>query len=282
MSEFSRRNLFRAAGALGAATALPPALEARPRQRAHEHGHPGPQASAAPGKQPYRFFNPQEAAFVEAAVDRLIPPDPQWTGAVGAGVPTYIDQQLAGAYGQGARLYKSGPWEQGAPTQGYQLALTPAQLYRTAIAALEEQLRSRSPAPAAARGAERDRSRASRRGGLSSFARLSPEEQDRVLADLEAGKMDLAGAPSAEFFETLLANTIEGFLSDPMYGGNRDMVGWRMIGFPGAYATYLGVYTDHGQRFQREPMSIAQSDQEHHPEPGGALPAPRQGGRPRG
>jgi gluconate 2-dehydrogenase gamma chain len=62
--------------------------------------------------------------------------------------------------------------------------------------------------------------------------------------------------PSAIFFETLLANTIEGYFADPSYGGNRDMVGWRMIGFPGAYAAYLPVYTHHGMRFEREPMSI--------------------------
>jgi gluconate 2-dehydrogenase gamma chain len=62
--------------------------------------------------------------------------------------------------------------------------------------------------------------------------------------------------PSAQFFDTLLANTIEGFFADPMYGGNRDMVGWRMIGFPGAYAAYLEIYTSHGLRFDREPLSI--------------------------
>ncbi|HEY0418280.1 MAG TPA: gluconate 2-dehydrogenase subunit 3 family protein, partial [Acetobacteraceae bacterium] len=82
------------------------------------------------------------------------------------------------------------------------------------------------------------------------------------------GRLDLDGVPSAEFFETLLANTIEGFFSDPTYGGNRAMVGWRMIGFPGAYAAYLNTYTDHGVRFEREPLSIAseagQNGEHHH------------------
>ncbi len=271
MSEISRRNLFRAAGALGAATAIPAGLEAQAQQSV-------PQPAPA-GRAPYRFFNSLEAAFIEAAVDRLIPPDPQWTGAVGAGVPNYIDEQLAGAYGQGARLFRSGPWEPGLPSQGYQLALTPAQLYRTAIAALDEQLAKRESSGS---GNAQGR-RAGQRGAdsASAFARLAPNEQDETLRDLEAGKMNLSGVPSAEFFETLLANTIEGFFSDPMYGGNRDMVGWRMIGFPGAYATYLGIYTNHGLRFTREPMSIAQSDQEHHPVPGG-LPDFGKGGSRRG
>ncbi|MEZ0172629.1 gluconate 2-dehydrogenase subunit 3 family protein [Microvirga sp. TS319] len=257
MSEISRRNLFRAAGVLGASAAIPAELRAearqsRPSPAARQQAHPKPAARA-----PYRFFNTLEAAFIEAAVDRLIPPDSQWTGAVGAGVPGYIDLQLAGAYGQGARLYRSGPWDTGLPSQGYQLALTPAQLYRTAIASLDRQLKQHVSS-----GAK----------NAPAFARLSSDDQDGVLRDLEAGKMDLSGIPSAVFFETLLANTIEGFFSDPMYGGNRDMVGWRMIGFPGAYATYLGIYTNHGERFTREPMSIAQSPQEHHPMPGGLPP----------
>ena len=40
------------------------------------------------------------------------------------------------------------------------------------------------------------------------------------------------------FFELLLKNTQEGFFADPIYGGNRDMVGWKMIGFPGARYDY--------------------------------------------
>lgn len=52
----------------------------------------------------YIFFNPDEAAFVEAAVSRLISPDEEWGGALEAGVPNYIDKQLAGAWGAGERL----------------------------------------------------------------------------------------------------------------------------------------------------------------------------------
>jgi gluconate 2-dehydrogenase gamma chain len=150
-------------------------------------------------------------------------------------VPTYIDQQLAGAYGQGARFYAAGPWQQGLPSQGYQLPLNPSQLYRTSLGAIAQELQRR--------GAD--------------FAAMRPDEKDAFLHELEDGKIDLGGYPSSEFFETLLANTIEGFFCDPSYGGNRDMVGWRMIGFPGAYAAYVSLYTSHGMKFEREPMSIA-------------------------
>jgi gluconate 2-dehydrogenase gamma chain len=280
MTDVSRRTLFQVAGAIGASAALPAGLEARERHpHGHPHGHghghehhgdPAGKASRA-GKrtraEPYLFLNPAEAAFLEAAVDRLIPPDEKWPGAVDAGVPTYIDRQLAGAYGQGARLYKSGPWEAGLPTQGYQLALTPAQLYRRAIPAIEDEARRRAGDGGGEPGnTKQARARPGRRAS-SAFAGLSDAEKDALLSDLEGGRVELASIPSAIFFETLLANTIEGFLSDPVYGGNRDMAGWRMIGFPGAYASYLGVYTNHGQPFTREPMSIADGGHEHQPGP---------------
>lgn len=109
----------------------------------------------------------------------------------------------------------------------------------------------------------------------ASFVQASPEEQDHFLQRLEAGEVDLDGVPSAIFFETLFANTIEGFFSDPAYGGNRDMAGWRMVGFPGVYAAYLGLYTQHGLRYEREPLSMADAHRLH-----GHGPAPAHGAAP--
>src|SRR4051812_23891711 len=117
----SRRRMLQAAGA---ALALP-ASGAVAQQRAA--------SSAAPPARAYVFFNPAEAAFIEAAVERLIPHDEIGPGALDAGVPEYIDKQLAGAWGAGERLYRSGPWSEGTPSQGYQLPHTPAELFRTAI-----------------------------------------------------------------------------------------------------------------------------------------------------
>jgi gluconate 2-dehydrogenase gamma chain len=102
----SRRRLFRAAGAAGLASALP---------------SPGDAQSERPA---YGFFNAQEAAFIEAAVARLIPRDELGPGALEAGVPTFIDRPLAGAWGAGERLYRSGPWREGTESQGYQLPFT--------------------------------------------------------------------------------------------------------------------------------------------------------------
>lgn len=212
----SRRDLFRGAGAAAGTALLGGAAGAQP-------------APKPPG---YTFFSPAEAQFVEAAVDRLIPPDEQWAGAVQAGVPSFIDSQLAGPYGAGSRLYLEGPWKTGTPRQGYQLRLSPAQLYRIAI----EDIGRSMPQP---------------------FHQLPPARQDEILHKLESGELELARVPSAVFFETLLSNTIEGFFADPIYGGNRDMVGWRMIGFPGAYASYVDFVGRHGLKFDRAPVGIA-------------------------
>jgi gluconate 2-dehydrogenase gamma chain len=189
----------------------------------------------------YTFFNSAEAQFIEAACERLIPADELGPGALGAWVPNYLDKQLGGAWGNGERLYRSGPWIAGTPSQGYQLPFTPAELFRAALGAINRSLLARG----------------------SQFSDLGPESQDDYLRTLAKGGPDLDGVPSEVFFDLLLKMTIEGFFSDPAYGGNRDMVAWRMIGFPGAYADYYDAIDRHGVKFEREPMSLAEDNRGH-------------------
>ena len=68
--------------------------------------------------------------------------------------------------------------------------------------------------------------------------------------------MKLEGADGKVFFETLLQNTKEGFFADPVYGGNRDMAGWKMIGFPGARYDYRDWIDRHNQRYPLPPVGI--------------------------
>lgn len=201
----------------------------------------GPQASSAT-PHTYRFFNAAEAAFMEAAVNRLIPPDDVGPSAMEAGVVDYIDGQLAGAWGSGERLYRNGPWQMGTPSQGYQLPLTPAELFRTALRTINEELTRQGS------------------GGLGGMA---PEAQDAYLTDLENGKRDLGGVPSKVFFETLLEMTVQGYFSDPVYGGNKGMAAWEMIGFPGAYADYYNWVDRHNERFPGKPTSLAETGSGH-------------------
>src|SRR5229473_612585 len=95
------------------------------------------------------------------------------------------------------------------------------------------------------------------------FHDMSPEAQDAYLKSLESGAHDLDGVPSGVFFDMLLKMSIEGFFSDPVYGGNRNMVAWRMIGFPGAYASYYELVDQHGIKIDRPPMSLAEDGHGH-------------------
>jgi gluconate 2-dehydrogenase gamma chain len=189
------------------------------------------------------FLTPNEVATVEAIVDRIIPPDNLSPGGKDAGCAVFIDRQLAGSFGQSSRLYTKGPFMPGLPTQGYQGELTPAGRYRLGLQALDDHVR------AAYAG--------------KSFAQLAAAQQDEVLEGLEGGKITLKLAPgfaTRTFFELILQNTMEGFFADPLYGGNRGMVSWKMIGFPGARYDYRAYVTKHNQPYPFGPVSIYGED----------------------
>lgn len=190
----------------------------------------------------HRFLNQPERQFLLAAVDRLIPADERWPGAAEAGVVNYIELQMAGAWGRGEMLYRHGPFRKGTPMQGYQLEYTPAELFRRSILAINAHFTSQA----------------------KSFDQLPAEEKDAYLSTLEKGDVDLDGVPSNTFFDFLLQHTVEGFFSDPIYGGNKNKIAWKMIGFPGAYADYHDLIDKHGVKFHREPLSIADGPG-HHP-----------------
>jgi gluconate 2-dehydrogenase gamma chain len=240
---------MKATGAVGASllpAALPSVVVAQ-EHVAHPAPGVGPSVAVEATQTTYLFLNTEESTFIEAAVARLIPADPQWPGGVEAGVPNYIDKQLAGAWGAGERLYRSGPWQPGTPSQGYQLPFTPAELFRSALSAINKEL-SAAGTP---------------------FAQMSADQQDSYLQRLEAGGKDLGGVPSEVFFSHLWDSTVEGFFSDPVYAGNRDMAAWRMIGFPGAYASYYDLVDQHGIKIDRAPMSLAEDAHGHiHTDPG--------------
>ena len=232
----SRRTFLRSSGS---AAMIPAAGVLAAQNKAAPAKSPTPSRSSGdPASARYEFFQPAEAAFIEAAVERLIPPDDVGPSALEAGVPGYIDKQLAGAWGAGDRLYRSGPWQHGSPQQGYQLPFTPAELFRSAL-----------------RGIRADLERA----GRGPFEKLAGGEQDAYLTLLQTTPRELGGIPGNVFFESLLGMTIEGYFSDPVYGGNVGMASWKMIGFPGAYATYYDLVDQHGVAFQQEPRSLGQN-----------------------
>ena len=87
------------------------------------------------------------------------------------------------------------------------------------------------------------------------FQRLSAAQQDEVIAALEEGKATGFTWPTAmEFFNTIRTHTMEGMFADPLYGGNKDFAGWRLVGFPGAQAMFTPIDLQSKQAFTRAPM----------------------------
>ena len=194
-----------------------------------------PPRAVEPG--PWVFFTSAEGAMIEAMVDRLIPPDRETPGGKECGCAVFIDRQLANAYGRAQGLYMSPPFLPATPEQGQQAASTPAQLYRRMLAALD----------AHCRNAYANRT----------FAQLPDGEKDKVITGMENGSLRLQGTSATPFFETLLQDTRYGFFADPIYGGNRDMAAWKMIGFPGARYDYRDWVERHNERYPHPPISIA-------------------------
>ena len=98
------------------------------------------------------------------------------------------------------------------------------------------------------------------------FALLTEEQQDDLLHGLEDDEIALESVSAKLFFGLLLKNTEEGFLSDPIHGGNRDKIGWKLIGFPGVAASdYNDYIAKYNVPYEVEPVSILDIQQKKVP-----------------
>lgn len=216
--------------------------------------------------QGFAIFVPFQAAIVQAAAARIIPTDETGPGATEAGVVYFIDRQIA-KEGMGYRgnRYNQGPFLTGEPNQGEQTALPVRDQFRIGIFGLEAYAQQTFQ---------------------TGFVACTPEQQDQLLTDLSEGKPETFGGASlqtsplaqgtqltpnlsldvtstatsgATAFFTLLRNfTMAGFFADPVQGGNRDMVGWKTIGFPGAHLSYADVIENYNQPFEGDYISLGQ------------------------
>jgi len=228
-----RRAFLTAAGALGAAAteavAQPVAAPAKAAAT----------AATPPAPAGYVFLKPGEAAFVEAVANHMIPADELTPSGVDLGVAVYVDRALASGWGKGERFYAQGPWRTGTPNQGYQLALTPAELYRAGV---------------------EEANAYCRKTWGKTFDRLAGDQKEAFLQGLAGETVVLPGGlPARPFFDLVYQTVMEGMFADPIYGGNRDKAAWRMVGFPGVMANNAvnaRTYND-GRRFPAKPLSIA-------------------------
>jgi gluconate 2-dehydrogenase gamma chain len=185
----------------------------------------------------WKYFTAQEGGTIEAFVDRLIPADDLSPGGKDCGCAVYIDRQLAGPYGRSEGWYMSGPFQDGTKEQGPQSPVTPAQHYRKALAAFDAACRTKF--------------------GNRAFVDLNEAQKDEVIKGLEDASLKLDGVDGQTFFKLILNDTQTGFLADPIYGGNRDLVSWKMIGFPGAHYDYRDWIDRHNQRVTLPVVGIA-------------------------
>lgn len=166
---------------------------------------------------PLRFFTESEALIVASAAARILPTDDSGVGAREAGVSIYIDRELASPWGGDRYRYTQPPFEDASPEFGYQGKATPREIYREGL------------------------------GNLKGFDRLTPQEQDHALEQIE----------TTRFFSLLRQHTIQGMFCDPMHGGNIDMVGWQLVGFPGPrMSNYDDIEKHYGQAFRPKPASL--------------------------
>ena len=258
----SRRGLLRVGAITGvaAATVALPLATFQASAASSPTPSTNPAAQAGNGEPPtpegFEFFNTFQSEIVNAAAGRIIPSDDNGPGAIEAGVVHFIDRQLSASYGFAGRRYEQGPYAVGSPTQGDQSGLDMRDRYRLGIQGMDDY---------------------ARQVYQQGFAQLSPDQQDRILADMEAGlpttfdgtsiqsattqtagggtevlEQMAPGAPGVgakAFFQLLRSHVIAGFFADPVHGGNRDMLGWKLIGFPGAQMTYAGWIDRYGVAF---------------------------------
>lgn len=182
------------------------------------------------------FFTQEEADVMGAITDCLIPSDELSVGGKEAGCVTFIDYQLAGAFGKGTKQYLAGPFLKGTPEQGPQYSYSPAERYRIGLAAFDKYCKKTYN---------------------NSFDKLPNAQQITILQQMENGQLPLGPdvQPQA-LFELILLNVREGYLSDPIYGGNKNMVSWKMIGFPGARYDFRDYMDKKGEDWNIPPISL--------------------------
>lgn len=194
-----------------------------------------------------RFLTQWEFEYLTAMAETIWPTDDLGPGARQAGVANYIDGQLAGSWGQGHRFYLNGPFFQPPDSgHGWQIPMTPADVYRAFLPGFDVYCKSTYG---------------------NAYPALDAATQTKALTDLQKGtaQIQIGGATafkSSDFFSLFRQNVLEGMLADPSYGGNKDMVGWKYIGFPGdpmrrgdLYFQY--IFTAKKYPFEGKPLPLS-------------------------
>lgn len=221
-----------------------------------------PDSARTGARDALQHLNQHQALTVEAVAARLIPGDAENPGAREAGVVYYIDHLLAYHTGYPEPAYMQGPfaqtydgpeppegagddddvvWVQAEELERYgrQTPFVPREIYRMGLARLDE---------------------LSRRRFDGDFVDITEAQQDTLLEAVEDDEADdveevFGDLASGDFFDLIREHTLQGMFADPVYGGNRDMVGWRLVGFPGSRRSY-SPQDMHDEDYDVAPQSL--------------------------
>lgn len=165
------------------------------------------------------FTRFDDFVVLEQATERIYPEDDNGPGAIELGVPYFIDKQLAGTWGMNARDYRLGPFPDSEPDADLSRR-TRGELFINGLRKMNQLSNERFD---------------------TSFDKADEEQQIEILEDFEDDEVDMKGVSASGFFDLLRQSVLEGAYSDPLYGGNRNMAGWKMKEFPGAVASYADI-----------------------------------------
>ncbi|GAB3063286.1 gluconate 2-dehydrogenase subunit 3 family protein [Virgibacillus ainsalahensis] len=173
---------------------------------------------------------------LEQATECIYPEDENGPGAIELGAPYFIDRQLAGEWGVNSKEYMKGPFVQGKNIEnyGYQSRLNRGDIFIFGLRKLNEISQNKVE---------------------QNFYDAEKEQQIEILTSFENGNVDMVGVKSDIFFSLLRKMTLEGVYSDPLYGGNKDMMGWKMREFPGPRPAYIDVIEEE-EFVQMDPISL--------------------------
>ncbi|MBY7144292.1 gluconate 2-dehydrogenase subunit 3 family protein [Virgibacillus sp. NKC19-3] len=164
------------------------------------------------------FFTRQEDFNVlEAATERIYPENKNGPGAIGLRVPYFIDGQLAGDFGSNRKDYMIGPFKENKYDHLYQTRMNRGEVFIEGLRKMNVISKDKYDVD---------------------FHDADGKQQDTILQSFDNDEIELEGVSSKTFFNLLRKMTIEGAYSDPLYGGNKDMQGWKMREYPGPRAAY--------------------------------------------
>lgn len=254
----SRRNLLLGGGAFGGALLAGYTIGAGGQDELAVF--PDHEESAHDSTEPptsYNFFDEEEVRLLTALVARIIPGDDEDPGALQAGVMFYIDDKLHQFESFAEPTYHREPfaeeYEDGEqpPTgddvvavhgdelyrYGFQGTLAPQQLYRAGLSALDRYAQTRYGQPFDVLTSERQDAILTVLDDIGQANEPDPET-DSTAEEMDLAEDSFGDANAGTFFSTVRTDCIEGMFADPEYGGNRGLVGWAMIGYPGAQRSY--------------------------------------------